>query len=76
MERRAQGQSDIPLNDVGRLQARALANRLMNEQWDFLFSSDLSRAKETADIVAGTLRRLLKRNMSIKVFGMQAMRFI
>lgn len=51
-ERRAQGQSDIPLNDQGRRQARCLAERLRTEPWDCLFSSDLSRAKETADIVA------------------------
>ena len=54
-ERKTQGQSDIPLNEEGRQQARALALRLGTEQWDLIFSSDLSRAKETADIVAGTL---------------------
>ncbi|MCR2823626.1 histidine phosphatase family protein [Lederbergia panacisoli] len=54
-ERRAQGQSDIPLNEEGRKQARALANRLNSEKWDLIFSSDLSRAKETAEILAQTL---------------------
>ncbi|UVI33027.1 histidine phosphatase family protein [Paenibacillus spongiae] len=54
-ERRAQGQSDIPLNAAGRIQAHALSERLKNEQWDVIFSSDLSRAKETADIVAAAL---------------------
>ncbi|MBP3964046.1 histidine phosphatase family protein [Paenibacillus lignilyticus] len=53
VEGRAQGQSDIPLNETGRLQALALAERLRNEPWDIIYSSDLSRAKETADIVAG-----------------------
>jgi len=51
-ERRAQGQSDIPLNDFGRLQAQLLAKRIKEEEWDCIFSSDLSRAKETAEIVA------------------------
>lgn len=54
-ERRAQGQSDIPLNEIGRNQACALANRLTSEKWDLIFSSDLSRAKETADILAEAL---------------------
>lgn len=51
-ERRAQGQSDIPLNDSGRLQAQLLAERMKEGRWDHIFSSDLSRAKETAEIVA------------------------
>ncbi|GGG70539.1 histidine phosphatase family protein [Paenibacillus radicis (ex Gao et al. 2016)] len=54
--RRAQGQSDIPLNDEGRQQANALATRLQKEKWDLIFSSDLSRAKETADIVANKMK--------------------
>ncbi|WMT42783.1 histidine phosphatase family protein [Paenibacillus sp. D2_2] len=54
-ERRAQGQSDIPLNDSGRLQAQMLAERLKNGEWDCIFSSDLSRAKETAEIVAAAI---------------------
>jgi probable phosphoglycerate mutase len=49
---RWQGQSDIPLNDNGRAQAYALAERLRGYDLCGIVSSDLSRAKETAEIVA------------------------
>lgn len=54
-ERRAQGQSNIPLNDIGRWQARLLAERLRAGGWDCIYSSDLSRAQETAELVGTVL---------------------
>ncbi|SDT28423.1 probable phosphoglycerate mutase [Paenibacillaceae bacterium GAS479] len=54
-EKRAQGQSNIPLNDEGKHQAKLLAERLKNETWDLIISSDLSRASETASIIASSL---------------------
>jgi broad specificity phosphatase PhoE len=50
---RWQGGSDTPLNDVGRQQAQELAEQL--DGVDVLYSSDLSRARETAEIVADKL---------------------
>jgi len=43
---------DAPLNDVGRAQASALARSLASIKMDLIASSTLSRAVETADIVA------------------------
>ncbi|WP_422445233.1 alpha-ribazole phosphatase [Thermoanaerobacterium sp. DL9XJH110] len=47
-----QGQSDVPLNDTGRFQARKLSERLKKEKIDVIYSSDLQRAMETAEIIA------------------------
>lgn len=48
---RLQGSSDIPLNDVGRAQARTAGATLADGPWNVLLSSPLSRAAETADII-------------------------
>ncbi len=64
-ENRWQGQRDIPLSRVGREQAISLRDRL-KEAWnngvlpgspDAIFTSDLSRAIETADIALGSHMR-------------------
>lgn len=49
---RFQGQSDIPLNEIGLQQANALSRRLKNENINAIYSSDLKRAQETAQIIA------------------------
>jgi len=51
-KRIVQGQSDNPLNKTGELQARELAKRLKNIHFDAIFSSDLLRARRTAEIIA------------------------
>jgi probable phosphoglycerate mutase len=54
-ERRWQGHADRPLNDTGRAQARALAELLAAEPPDAIVSSDLGRARETAEIVGARI---------------------
>lgn len=52
-----QGQTDIPLNEVGIEQAKALANRLVQdgEVWDGVLTSDLLRAQVTGQYIADSL---------------------
>jgi probable phosphoglycerate mutase len=51
--RRLQGHIDIPLNEEGERQAGALAQALASERIDAIVSSDLQRAMQTAQAVAG-----------------------
>jgi probable phosphoglycerate mutase len=51
-EGRWQGQSDPPLSERGRIQARVLALALAEEPIAQVVSSDLARARETATILA------------------------
>lgn len=54
-EERIQGNTDIPLNDAGRKQAHGTAAALSREHWDILVASPLSRAMETAEIIAAAV---------------------
>lgn len=56
--RRLQGHTDIPLNEEGERQARALARALASEPLDAIVSSDLGRAVQTAQAVAAHHPRL------------------
>ena len=52
-DRRFQGHADPGLNDTGRVQALELADELAAERIDAIYASDLARARETAEIIAG-----------------------
>jgi len=50
---RVQGHIDIALSAVGQVQAERLAQALRGEAIDVIYSSDLARAQQTAQAVAG-----------------------
>ena len=52
---RYQGQSNVALSDTGRKQAKFLAERFPVKQLDAIYTSDLDRAKETAECVGEKL---------------------
>jgi broad specificity phosphatase PhoE len=52
VQERFQGHIDIPLNNTGRAQAKELVLTLLEKKIEAILSSDLSRAVETAQIVA------------------------
>jgi probable phosphoglycerate mutase len=54
-EGRVQGQTDVPLNQVGRAQAQALVPVLAAERFGAIYSSDLLRVRDTAQPTARAL---------------------
>jgi broad specificity phosphatase PhoE len=52
LEGRYQGQSDVSLNQTGLIQAQSLAEQLKGQTFAAIYSSDLMRARQTAEPVA------------------------
>lgn len=55
LQRRIQGSTDIPLNATGRAQAALTGDLLARRNWDAVVASPLSRAFETAAIIAAAV---------------------
>jgi len=55
LEHRWQGHADPPLNETGRMQAAELGEALAGSSVEAVFSSDLRRAAETAEIAGARL---------------------
>ena len=60
LDGRYQGHTDIELDDTGRAQAAALAALFASTSFSFAVSSDLARARETAQILLGSRASLLE----------------
>jgi len=58
------GHSDVPLSAQGRVQARWLAQRLQEEKISTIYTSDLARARETAEIIASRRTQEVPVNLS------------
>ncbi len=56
IEGRWQGQADVPLNERGREQAIQTASALAGIEIAAIYSSDLSRARETAEVLASVTK--------------------
>ena len=57
---RFQGRTDVPLNDAGRAQAASLAARMRDWRGTVLYSSTMSRAFETAQILSANCGGLIE----------------
>lgn len=70
-EHRVQGQLDVPLNSIGLAQAKAAAAVLAKEPFDVIYSSDLSRARQTAQPAAEQLGKevLLEQDLRERHYG-------
>lgn len=70
-ETRLQGQLDIPLNRRGLEQARRAGQALLHDAPDHLYSSDLSRARQTAEAIGSAtgLSVLTDRRLRERCFG-------
>lgn len=55
LEGRYQGQSDVSLNENGLAQAQSLNEKLDGQKFSAIYSSDLIRAKQTAEPIANLL---------------------
>jgi probable phosphoglycerate mutase len=67
-----QGQTDTPLSDIGRAQAQAVGERLAHYPFAALYSSDLSRAWDTAAAIARASGHEIRREPALRerTFGM------
>lgn len=70
---------DIALNETGIIQAGDVANKLKDKEIDLILSSDLRRAKETAEVLAKKIKKPLlfaTELKEVKLGDMEGMPFV
>lgn len=72
LQARYTGQADVPLSLLGERQAGALAERLKGERFDVVVTSDLRRARSTAEAVARHLDAPLLEDSALREIAMGA----
>jgi broad specificity phosphatase PhoE len=70
LEGRYQGQADPPLNATGRAQARGLLETLSGGPFAAVYSSDLRRARDTAEVVARHVGLLVRVDPRLREVGL------
>ncbi len=68
LEKRYQGHSDIPLNETGIEQASLLGHTIGQENFAAVYSSDLKRARLTAEILAAGLHLPVQTDARLREF--------
>lgn len=68
-QRILQGHLDSPLNETGREQAAKLADLLHAEAFAMVYASDLSRARETAQVLSERLEVALELDPDLREIG-------
>ena len=64
-----QGRSDAPLNEIGIAQAHAAAEKLMDIRFDWVYTSPLIRAIQTAKIIAPYAEPLIEKRVIEMDYG-------
>ncbi len=67
---RVQGWLDVPLDDVGKMQALKVSRRFSNKPISAIYTSPLSRAAETAKTIAGACNRDIILDIRLREYNM------
>ena len=67
---RVQGWLDVPLDDVGKMQALSVSRRFIDKRVSAIYSSPLSRAAETAKAIAAACNRDISLDIRLREYNM------